>query len=150
GWGVGIAVFEQGGFASDAGHPRGGRGFGRAGSPADAELPPVIFRHPVPGDWRFVLAMPLDGAGLSGSPEERVFQALPPMRGDTVGRICRLVLMKAAPSLVTDDIRGFGESITEIQLLIGEHFAPYQGGVYASPVGKRAVEVALKRGAAGV
>jgi predicted sugar kinase len=73
------------------------------------------------------------------------------MDSGQVGRICRLVLMKAAPALLTDDIRAFGAAITEVQRLVGEHFAPYQGGgVYASPTGRRAVELALARGAAGV
>jgi beta-RFAP synthase len=72
------------------------------------------------------------------------------MSAEAVGRICRLVLMKAAPAVVTDDIRAFGEAISEIQCLVGEHFAPYQGGgIYASPAGKRAAELALRRGAAG-
>jgi beta-RFAP synthase len=142
--GIGIAVFARGGFVVDAGRPAAGRG------PAEA-APPVILRHAVPADWRFVVVTPADAAGLSGPPEERVFRDLPPMGSDAVGRICRLVLMKAAPAVVTDDIEAFGEAITEIQGLVGEHFAPYQGGgVYASPTGKRAVELALKRGAAGV
>jgi beta-ribofuranosylaminobenzene 5'-phosphate synthase len=144
--GIGVAVFERGGFVVDAGHRYQGREVGR-----DEELPPVIVRHAVPRDWCFVIVTPPDAPGLSGSPEERVFQSLPPMSGDTVGRICRLLLMKAAPAVATDDIRAFGEAITEIQLLVGEHFAPFQGGgVYASPAGKRAVELALKAGAAGV
>jgi beta-RFAP synthase len=142
--GIGIAVFERGGFVVDAGHPRGPAG------PRDEAVPPVILRHPVPADWRFVVVTPADVPGLHGPPEERVFRTLPPMSGESVGRICRLVLMKAAPAVVTDDIRAFGEAITEIQCLVGEHFAPYQGGgIYASPAGKRAAELALKRGAAG-
>ncbi len=148
--GVGIALFEHGGFAVDAGQPSGPRGTPGTEPPPDEALPPVIFRHPIPDDWRFVLATPLEAQGLSGSPEERVFRTLPPMSGDAVGRICRLTLMRVAPAVMTDDVLGFGEAITEIQLLVGEHFAPYQGGVYASPTGKRAAELALKRGAAGV
>jgi beta-RFAP synthase len=144
--GIGIAVFEQGGFVVDAGHRAGPPWAGR-----DEEPPPVILRHPVPDDWRFVVVTPADARGLSGPPEERVFRTLPPMSGEQVGRICRLVLMKAAPAIVTDDIEAFGEAISEVQRLVGEHFAPYQGGgVYASPTGQRAVELALKRGAVGV
>jgi beta-RFAP synthase len=147
--GIGIALFEHGGFAVDAGQPTDPRAAPGTETPADG-LPPVIFRHPVPGDWRFVLAIPRGARGLSGAPEERVFRTLPPMSGEAVGRICRLTLMRLAPAVMTDDVQGFGEAITEIQLLVGEHFAPYQGGVYASPAGKRAAELALKRGAAGV
>jgi beta-ribofuranosylaminobenzene 5'-phosphate synthase len=148
--GVGIALFEHGGFAVDAGQPMGLRATPGTEPLPDEAPPPVIFRHPIPDDWRFVLATPLDARGLSGSPEERVFRTLPPMSGEAVGRICRLTLMKVAPAVMTDDVQGFGEAITEIQLLVGKHFAPYQGGVYASPTGKRTAELALKRGAAGV
>ena len=143
--GIGIAVFEQGGFVVDAGHRNG------TDEPARDEPPPVIMRYAVPDDWRFVVVTPADTRGLSGTPEEQVFRTVPPMGSAQVGRICRLVLMKAAPALLTDDIRAFGEAITEVQQLVGEHFAPYQGGgVYASPTGKRAVELALERGAVGV
>jgi beta-RFAP synthase len=143
--GIGIAVFEQGGFVVDAGHESGPAGAGRD------EPPPVIMRYAVPEDWRFVVVTPVDSQGLSGAPEEQAFRTAPPMGSDQVGRICRLVLMKAAPALLTDDIRAFGEAITEVQRLVGEHFAPYQGGgVYASPTGRRAVGLALARGAAGV
>jgi beta-ribofuranosylaminobenzene 5'-phosphate synthase len=143
--GIGIAVFEQGGFVVDAGHRNG------TDEPGRDEPPPVIMRYAIPDDWRFVVVTPTDTRGLSGTPEEQVFWTAPPMGSDQVGRICRLVLMKAAPALLTDDIRAFGEAITEVQQLVGEHFAPYQGGgVYASPTGKRAVELALERGAVGV
>jgi beta-RFAP synthase len=147
--GIGIALFEHGGFAIDAGRPSDSRAASGTGSPADG-LPPVIFRHPVPDDWRFVLTIPRDARGLSGAPEDRVFRVLPPMSAEAVGRICRLTLMKLAPAVMTGDVQAFGEAITEIQLLVGEHFAPYQAGVYLSPTGKRAAELALKRGAAGV
>ena len=144
--GIGIAVFEQGGVVVDAGHRTGPHEAGR-----DEEPPPVTLRHQVPDDWRFVIVTPANARGLSGPSEEHVFRTLPPMSGEQVGRICRLILMKAAPAIVTDDIQAFGEAISEVQRLVGEHFAPYQGGeVYASPTGHRAVELALKRGAVGV
>jgi beta-RFAP synthase len=144
--GIGIAAFEHGGFVVDAGHRRE-----ESAARADGEIPPVVLRCPVPEDWRFVLITPADAGGLSGSEEESAFHTLPPMRSDTVGRICRLVLVKAAPALVTGDIGAFGEAITEIQRLVGEHFAAYQGGgVYASPTGKCAADLALERGAVGV
>ena len=143
--GIGVAVFEQGGFVVDAGHRSGPDEAGRD------EPPPIIIRYAVPDDWRFVVVTPMDRHGLSGAPEEHVFRTVPPMDSDQVGRICRLVLMKAAPAILTDDVRAFGEAITEVQQLVGEHFAPYQGGgVYASPIGKRAVELARERGAVGV
>ena len=145
--GIGIAVFEKGGFVVDAGRP--------CGSPdgqdsTDGAAPPVIFQHALPEDWFFVITTPKSGEGLSGKREERVFVDLAPMGDDRVGRICRLTLMKVIPGVIMDDIRGFGEAITEIQALVGEHFAPYQGGVYATPAGREVAEFALSRGAHGV
>jgi beta-RFAP synthase len=142
--GIGVAVFERGGFVVDAGRP---------GAMAGAErqpAPPVIFQHPLPEDWTFVLVTPASAPGLSGGQEEGVFDRLSPMGEEQVGRICRLILMKVIPGVVTNDIRGFGEAVTEIQALVGEHFAPYQGGVYACAAGERVAEFALKRGAHGV
>ena len=146
--GIGIAVFEKGGFVVDAGRPCASPD-GRD-SAAGGEAPPVIFQHALPEDWFFVLTTPESVQGLSGKREERVFENLPPMGDDKVGRICRLTLMKVIPGVIMDDIRGFGEAITEIQLLVGEHFARYQGGVYATPTGKEVTEFALRRGACGV
>ncbi|HEU5323689.1 MAG TPA: beta-ribofuranosylaminobenzene 5'-phosphate synthase family protein, partial [Methylomirabilota bacterium] len=144
--GIGIAAFERGGFVVDAGRSLGGR----PAAARDAEVPPVIFQHDVPADWRFVLATPAGAEGLHGPREEGVFAGLPPMHAERVGRISRLLVMKVLPALLTDDVRAFGAGITEIQTLVGEHFAPYQGGLYATDAGRRLAERALKRGAAGV
>jgi beta-ribofuranosylaminobenzene 5'-phosphate synthase len=148
--GVGVAAFEGGGFVVDAGQPMP-LGPPRGGAPDHGgELPPVIFRHPLPGDWFFVLVTPEATAGLSGATEERTFLDLRPMDAATVGRICRLTLMGLMPAAVTGDIAGFGAAITEVQRLVGEHFAEYQGGTYASPAGRTVAEFALARGAHGV
>src|SRR5262245_65918555 len=72
------------------------------------------------------------------------------MADDKVGRICRLTLMKVIPAVVTDDIDAFGEAITEIQVTVGEYFAPHQGGVYATATGLAAAEFAMRHGACGV
>jgi beta-RFAP synthase len=143
--GIGIAAFDAGGFVVDAGGPCGG-----TASQERQEIPPVIFRHPVPEDWVFMVATPAGSVGLSGGPEERVFLDLPPMSEGQAGRISRLVLMKVLPAVMADDVERFGEGITEIQTLVGDHFAPFQGGRYATEVGARITELALKRGAAGV
>jgi beta-ribofuranosylaminobenzene 5'-phosphate synthase len=123
---------------------------GRGVSDRRRELPPVIFQHPLPEDWHFVIVTPGGKPGLNGAREDRAFAGLPPMNEDKVGRISRLTLMKILPAVITDDIEAFGEGISEIQELVGNHFAPYQGGVYATETGRRATELARKRGACGV
>ena len=136
--GIGIAAFAGGGLIVDAGS-----------GPGDAEPPPVVFQGRVPPDWRFVVALPR-GTGLHGPPEDRAFEELPAMRESVAGRISRLVLLRVIPGVLRDDLEGFGAAVTEIQRLVGEHFAPVQGGLYASKRGQAVAEFALKQGAAGV
>lgn len=144
--GIGIAVFDKGGFVVDAGRPRAS---GPGAEPPD-EPPLVIVQHPVPADWYFVVVVPAGAEGLSGTREQAAFATLPPMDDATVGRISRLTLMKIIPGVLTDDIHGFGEAITEVQTLVGEYFAPVQGGVYATETGARVAALALANGAHGV
>jgi beta-RFAP synthase len=147
--GIGVAAFERGGLVIDAGHPSE-EDHGAALDESDGpEPPPVIFQHPLPDDWCFVLATPRAAPGLSGPAERRAFQDLPPMDAERVGRICRLTLMQVAPAVLTGDIRSFGAAITEIQETVGEYFAPYQGGRFASTTGCEVVELARARGACG-
>ena len=144
--GIGVAVFEGGGFVVDAGQPA--RTDPASGEPAGP--PPVVVRHRVPADWCFVLATPRGACGLNGPGEEAAFRSLPAMGDALVGRLCRLTLMKVVPALVTADIRGFGEGITEIQAAMGEYFAGRQGGRYASPLGQAVAELAHRHGAHAV
>jgi beta-RFAP synthase len=139
--GIGVAAFETGGLVIDAGHRTEGDG---------REPPPVIFQHPLPDDWYFVLATPRAEPGLAGAAEQRAFRELPPMDANRVGRICRLTLMQVAPAVLTGDIRTFGAAIAEIQAAVGDYFAPRQGGRYATETGCEAAEFLLARGAHGV
>ena len=147
--GIGVATFEHGGLVIDAGQQTHDEGATPAREPLGPEPPPVIFQHPLPDDWHFVLATPRAMPGLSGPSEQRAFQDLPPMAADRVGRICRITLMQVAPAVLTQDIRTFGAAITEIQEVVGEYFAPYQGGRFASPTGCEVTEFAMARGAHG-
>ena len=110
----------------------------------------MIFQHPLPDDWHFVLATPRAAPGLSGSAEQRAFRDLPPMDAERVGRICRLTLIQVAPAVLTGDIRTFGAAITEIQEMVGEYFAPSSGRPLRDPTGCEVAELALARGAHGV
>jgi beta-ribofuranosylaminobenzene 5'-phosphate synthase len=148
--GIGVAGFERGGLVIDAGHPTQEDRDGPADGADGPEPPPVIFQHPLPDDWHFVLATPRAAPGLSGAAEERVFRDLPPMNAERVGRICRLTLMQVAPAVLSGDIRSFGAAITEIQEVVGEHFAPHQGGSFASRTGCEVAELARTRGAHGI
>jgi len=55
--GIGVASFQRGGFVVDGGHPTARFTTER---PARGEwtVPPIVARHELPEDWRFVLAIP--------------------------------------------------------------------------------------------
>jgi beta-ribofuranosylaminobenzene 5'-phosphate synthase len=148
--GIGVAAFEHGGLVIDAGHRVESDGDAATPEIDGPEPPPVLFQHPLPDAWHFVLATPRAEPGLSGTTEQRAFRDLLPMDDGRVGRICRLTLMQVMPAALTGDIGAFGEAITEIQALVGEYFAPHQGGRFASRTGCEVAELALARGAHGV
>ncbi|CAH2404399.1 beta-ribofuranosylaminobenzene 5'-phosphate synthase family protein [Mesorhizobium ventifaucium] len=118
--GIGIASFESGGVIVDAGKDDSGR------------PPPVVARLPFPEEWRVILILDHGGHGLHGDAEIAAFRSLPPFPASGSGEICRRVLMGIMPALVEQDLQAFGAAVTAIQMLIGTHFAPAQGGVFTS------------------
>jgi len=113
---IGIAAFDHGGFIVDGGK-------GQSDAP-----PPVLIQTPLPESWRILLILDPKATGVHGDRETRAFAALPPMERTTAAHLSHLVLMQAAPALMEHDISGFGRAITEIQALVGRHFAPAQNG----------------------
>jgi len=148
--GIGTAAFKGGGFILDGGHRLDDRSStsGDLNDPVPT-VPPILFQHPVPEDWYFVIAIPRVEQGLSGERESQAFSALPSTLTTLAEKISRLVLMKMLPSLVEADITGFGEAVTETQRLVGDSFASAQGGRYANPVCGKIIGRILERGAAG-
>lgn len=136
--GIGIASFADGGVIVDAGKNGSGR------------PPPVVARLPFPDEWRVILILDRAQDGLHGEQEIEAFRALPPFPARGVGEICRHVLTGVMPALIEHDLAAFGAAITAIQMLVGEHFAPAQGGVFTS----KRVEVLARRlakaGAVGI
>lgn len=137
--GLGVALFERGGFMLDA-----GRG------PATI-LPPIVSHLPFPADWRVALLIDNRLDGAHGEAERAAFAALPPFLPATAAENCRRALMQVVPGVAEADFPAFGEGVSAIQRRLGEHFAPAQGGGrFASPrVGR--IAAALERaGALGV
>ncbi|MEW5789306.1 MAG: beta-ribofuranosylaminobenzene 5'-phosphate synthase family protein [Pseudomonadota bacterium] len=137
--GIGLGLFGQGGFLVDGGRR------------ADQDEPPTaIARLEYPAAWRLILVFDPAFQGLHGEGEKQAFAALPKFSEESAGRLCRLALMGALPALVERDIRAFGTAVSDIQALVGDHFAPAQGGRYASPRVGRALAWLHGRGAAGI
>ncbi|WP_290986640.1 beta-ribofuranosylaminobenzene 5'-phosphate synthase family protein [Hyphomicrobium sp.] len=114
--GIGLEAFISGGFIVD-----GGKG-------TSDHPPPVTLRTDFPVNWRVMLILDPSFTGVSGEAETTAFADLPPFPDSQAAHICRLVLMKLVPGLKDEDIAAFGSAITEIQEIVGAHFASKQGG----------------------
>lgn len=137
--GIGLAAFASGGFIVD-----GGKG-------ADDRPPPLTLRSDFPDDWRVMLIFDERQAGVSGEAELTAFADLPEFPLSAAAHICHLVLMKLVPGLKEGDIAAFGSATTEIQEIVGAHFATKQGGtMWTSPAVGRLASRMRELGATGI
>ena len=116
---LGLHGFQQGGLLVEAGHRNPG------------EISPLVARVAIPDEWRFLLIRPRDAAGISGSDEASGFARLPPMPLATTDRLCRIALTEIVPATIERNYDAACASIAEFGRLVGEYFAPVQGGVLA-------------------
>jgi beta-RFAP synthase len=127
--GIGIAGFDHGGLLVD-------------GGPAvDGEVAPLLARIELPESWRVVVVQDPRRQGLSGSEERRAIGTLAPLPQAQAADLCHQVLMRVLPGAATDDFPAFAAGVNRVQQVLGEHFAPAQGGsAYSSVAVARAVE----------
>lgn len=136
--GVGAGIFERGGLIVD-----GGRG-------ERTTTPPVIARMDFPQEWRVILVLDPRIEGMHGQQERVAFAELPPFEAAAAAEICRLVLIKALPAVAERDIACFGDAIARIQEVVGDYFAPAQGGApYASAAVAEVMGALRSHGAKG-
>ncbi|MFQ5960376.1 MAG: beta-ribofuranosylaminobenzene 5'-phosphate synthase family protein [Candidatus Methylomirabilales bacterium] len=136
--GIGVSAFAYGGFVLDAGRGK------------LSPIPTVLFRHPFPEEWRFVVVVPELTGALHGVAEEEAFQRIATPPPAEVGAVCRLILMQLLPALIEKDVELFGEALTTIQRTVGGWFAPIQGGIYGDEFAGEILELMTAAGAAGV
>ncbi|GAB4154305.1 MAG: beta-ribofuranosylaminobenzene 5'-phosphate synthase [Planctomycetaceae bacterium] len=118
---VGLWGFDRGGFLVDAGKLRSDQP-GR-----------LAARCPLPEEWRFLLVIPEGEPGLSGDEEFAAFAELHPMTTEMTNRLCRIVLMDWLPAVRSADFKSFAQSLTEYGNVVGDYFAPAQGGRFRHP-----------------
>ena len=133
---VGLWTFARGGLVVEGGV-----------RPGVEQPAPLLMRHAMPDEWRCVLAIPAAEPGLSGPAEEAAFAGLRPDR-ERAGLIAQVVLTALLPALVERDLGEFGAALTRLQRLVGDAFAPIQGGTF-HPRAAALVESLLRLGAAG-
>ncbi|MET0639139.1 MAG: beta-ribofuranosylaminobenzene 5'-phosphate synthase family protein [Hyphomicrobium sp.] len=137
--GIGLEAFASGGFIID-----GGKG-------STDRPPPLTLRADFPDHWRVMLILDPSFAGVSGEAEKTAFAGLPDFPETQAAHICHLVLMKLVPGLKEEDIDAFGSAITEIQKIVGTHFASKQGGSpWTSEAVGRLASHMQKLGATGI
>jgi beta-RFAP synthase len=137
--GVGVALFERGGLAVDA-----GRGL-------NSEIPPVVASIDFPRDWRILLILDPRVEGAHGAAETRAFAGLPRFPADAAAEICRRTLMQILPGAAEEDLEAFGDGVARVQEIVGDHFASVQGGGRFSSVAVGRVAQRLKAlGAHGI
>jgi beta-ribofuranosylaminobenzene 5'-phosphate synthase len=115
--GVGIAGFDHGGLLVD-----GGPG-------ADGRPAPLLSRVDLPAAWRVVLVQDARAQGLSGGDEKQALALLPPLAPSTAAEICHQVLMRVLPGAALGEFTAFAAGVTQVQRVLGEHFAPAQQGL---------------------
>ena len=113
--GIGVAVFEFGGFVLDGGHSRREKPYFMPSSFSKAKPPRVLVRYDFP-DWKVVVVVP-DLKGFYGEREVNLFQKFCPIPVEDVRKLCHVILMKLLPSVVENDLDNFGEAVKIIQRL---------------------------------
>ncbi|MFX0133925.1 MAG: beta-ribofuranosylaminobenzene 5'-phosphate synthase [Candidatus Hodarchaeota archaeon] len=116
--GIGVNVFQKGGFILDAGHTFGKNKQKNSFLPSrasDAPPPPALLHYMVPENWQFVIALPNIRDEIEGLKEINVFQNTCPISKEEVGAVSRLILMVLLPGLHEKDIEVFGNGLSELQ-----------------------------------
>ena len=135
---IGLHGFMLGGFLVDGGRVESN------------QLGTLVSRSEFPAEWRFVLAAPRRVVGLSGDAEKSAFAKQPPMPVSLTAELCRIVLMDWLPSVLEADFNRCGNSMYTFGHLVGEFFAPAQGGVFAHPRMAEWAHLIRRRGIEGV
>ncbi|WP_051071807.1 beta-ribofuranosylaminobenzene 5'-phosphate synthase family protein [Azoarcus sp. KH32C] len=137
--GVGIAGFDRGGLLLD-----GGPG-------VEGATPPLLARMAFPQAWRVLLVLDEQRDGLHGAEERVAMERLAPFPRELAAELCHQVLMRVLPGAMESDFEPFAEGVSTLQRLIGDYFAPAQGGsMYTSPAVERVLEWIRPRYCAGI
>lgn len=116
---LGVHGFVHGGFLVEG------------GKLTDAEVGALAARLEFPVEWRVILVQPPRAVGLSGAAEQQAFEALAPMPHTLTTELCRIVLMELLPALTRKHFEEFAHAVGHFSRLVGDYFAPQQGGWFA-------------------
>jgi beta-ribofuranosylaminobenzene 5'-phosphate synthase len=133
--GVGVATFEAGRFVVDAGHPAE-RFTTEPPTEGSWTVPPVVARHDLPGDWRFLVVLPDAEPGRSGDLEDESMRTVVERADPGIAdHLAQLLVRRVLPAAAEGDWRGFGAAVAAFGRRNGAWYADTQGGVYRPPAG---------------
>jgi beta-RFAP synthase len=145
--GVGIAGFDQGGLLLDGGPPPAGP----SDEPGMGGPAPLLSRIELPPAWRVLLVLDPSRRGLSGADEKAAITRLAPLPREAAAELCHEVLMRVLAGAASDDFAAFAAGLNRVQQLLGDHFAPAQGGsAYTSSAVARVLTWLHERGGCAV
>ncbi|GAB6148177.1 GHMP family kinase ATP-binding protein [Stetteria hydrogenophila] len=114
--GVGTLAFAYGGFVADAGAPSPGG-------------PRLLLRHPLPGEWRLVIALPSLPRGVGEAEEAGILSEPWDPPGEATSLMARGFIRLSA-GVARGDLAEALEGLREMQEGTGLYFSRLQGGVY--------------------
>lgn len=136
--GIGIGSFQTGGVLFDAGpNVNGG-------------IAPILTRLPFPSKWRILLVVDRDSSAIHGDREIQAFGELEKFTEAQVADLCRRTVLGLLPAIAEEDFRSFSENVAYLQNVMGQYFAPVQGGHYTSARVGEAINWILAKGIRGV
>jgi beta-RFAP synthase len=130
--GIGISAFDLGGLLIDGGRVSNYTQSSTNNLALNNNVPPLLARYDFPEDWRILLILDNKQPGIHGEQELAAFKSLPVFPENLAAHLCRTVLMQGMPAIVERDLTAFGKCVSELQMHVGDYFAPAQGGRYAS------------------
>ncbi|MEM2020724.1 MAG: hypothetical protein QXP80_00660 [Zestosphaera sp.] len=117
--GIGIYTFLMGGFVVDTGVAVEG----------EVVKHPELLLRLKPPSWSIVIAVPEGVAGLHGRVEESILNnAEPHQKQEELYRL----LANLITAVRFNHFKPFSEALSKIQVLAGQYFSKYQGGMYSS------------------
>jgi beta-ribofuranosylaminobenzene 5'-phosphate synthase len=141
---LGLNSFRSGGFLVDGGYIIKQKG---------RMVPPLLFHHPIPKEWRIVVCIPqkpIPAILKIKADEDRILSELKRMPAEMSDRLSRIMLMQVMPAMAENDIKAFGKSITEFNGRLGGFWDDFQKGrTYCHPIVESGISLMLKNGAYG-
>jgi beta-ribofuranosylaminobenzene 5'-phosphate synthase len=116
---IGLHGYLEGGFLIDAGHQQ------------EESIGQIACRLDFPEEWIIMLVTPNEVQGVHGEDETQSFAKLSPMSQSRTGELSRLALTEILPSVKYTDFRAFALAIREYGEIVGDFFAPIQGGLFS-------------------